>query len=147
MRVFADVPLATGDLATDRARPETLAPQESRGLPGGGQSADPARHRSPVARDRVAFQRWQHSCQVVVELLRVRLARAIYGHSNFIGYGSRVNPPIHIIVERGRVTLEGVVDSEVDRVLARSIAASFLTFEVKNELKTAAEAQDELERL
>ena len=29
------------------------------------------------------------------------------------------NPPIHIIVERGRVTLTGVVQSEVDRMLAR----------------------------
>jgi hyperosmotically inducible periplasmic protein len=79
--------------------------------------------------------------------LRVRLARAIYGHSNFIGYGSQANPPIHIIVDRGRVTLEGVVNSEVDRMLARSIAGSFLAFEVKNELKTTAEAREELERL
>lgn len=79
--------------------------------------------------------------------LRIRLARAIYGHSNFVGYGSRANPPIHIIVERGRVTLEGVVNSEVDRMLARSIAGSFLAFEVKNKLKTTAEAQEELERL
>lgn len=81
------------------------------------------------------------------DVLRIRLARAIYGHSNFIGMGSRANPPIHIIVERGRVTLEGVVNSEVDRMLARSIASSFLAFDVKNELKTTAEVRQELERL
>ena len=58
-----------------------------------------------------------------------------------------VNPPIHIIVERGRVTLEGVVNSNVERMLARSIATSFNAFEVKNELKTDAEARAELEQL
>jgi osmotically-inducible protein OsmY len=58
-----------------------------------------------------------------------------------------VNPPIHIIVERGRVTLEGVVNSHVDRQLARSIASSFASFELNNELKTDAEVAGELETL
>jgi osmotically-inducible protein OsmY len=58
-----------------------------------------------------------------------------------------VNPPIHVIVEHGRVTLEGVVNSEVDRMLARSIASNFLAFGVKNDLKTEAEVKAELERL
>jgi len=79
--------------------------------------------------------------------LRLRIARAIYGNPNFRPYASMVNPPIHIIVERGRVTLDGVVNSNVDRMLARSIASSFLAFEVKNELKTEKEAQAELEKL
>jgi hyperosmotically inducible protein len=79
--------------------------------------------------------------------LRFQIARAIYGNSNFWTYASMVNPPIHIIVERGRVTLEGVVNSEVDRVMARSIAGSFNAFKVTNNLKTTAEAKAELERL
>ena len=80
--------------------------------------------------------------------LRFRIARAIYGNANFWGYGSRVNPPIHVIVEHGRVTLEGVVNSNVDRMVARSIASSFSSFgPVKNELKTDAEAKAELEQL
>jgi hyperosmotically inducible periplasmic protein len=79
--------------------------------------------------------------------LRFRIARAIYGHSNFRPYASMVNPPIHVIVEHGRVTLEGVVNSNVDRMLARSIASSFLAFDIKNELKTTAEAKAELEKL
>ena len=79
--------------------------------------------------------------------LRLRIARAIYGNSNFWRYGSMVNPPIHIIVESGRVTLEGVVNSNVDRMLARSIASGFGAFSVTNQLKTDAEVAQDLERL
>jgi hyperosmotically inducible protein len=79
--------------------------------------------------------------------LRYQIARAIYNNPHFAGYGSMVNPPIHIIVDRGRVTLEGVVNSDVERMLARSIASSFLSFELKNELKTDAEVKQQLERL
>jgi hyperosmotically inducible periplasmic protein len=79
--------------------------------------------------------------------LRIRIARAIYSNPNFRPFASMVNPPIHVIVERGRVTLEGVVNSNVDRVLARSIASSFLAFDIKNELKTEAEVKQELEKL
>ena len=79
--------------------------------------------------------------------LRYRIARAIYSNPHFARYGSMVNPPIHIIVERGRVTLEGVVNSDVERMLARSIATSFNAFEVNNALRTDAEAREELEKL
>jgi hyperosmotically inducible periplasmic protein len=79
--------------------------------------------------------------------LRLRIARAIYGNSNFWTYGAMANPPIHIIVENGRVTLEGVVNSNVDRMLARSIASGFGAFSVTNNLKTDAEAAKDLERL
>ena len=79
--------------------------------------------------------------------LRFQLARAIYSNPNFRPFASMVNPPIHIIVEHGRVTLEGVVNSQVDRMLARSIATGFLSFDVKNDLKTEAEVKAELEKL
>ena len=79
--------------------------------------------------------------------LRYSIARAIYGSPHFVGYGTMVNPPIHIIVDRGRVTLEGVVNSNVERMLARSIATSFNAFEVRNELKTDAEVKEQLEKL
>lgn len=78
--------------------------------------------------------------------LRFRIARAIYGHSLFWNYASMVNPPIRIIVNRGRVTLEGVVHSNVERQLARSLATGFGEFEVKNALKTDAEVREALER-
>lgn len=79
--------------------------------------------------------------------LRFRIARAIYGNSSFWQYAAMVNPPIHIVVERGQVTLTGVVNSEVERMLARSLAAQFGAFSVTNELKTDAEAKEALERI
>lgn len=71
--------------------------------------------------------------------LRYRIARSIYGNANFWNYAVMANPPIHIVVEGGRVTLTGVVQSEVDRALARSLAGQFGAFSVKNDLKTDAE--------
>lgn len=79
--------------------------------------------------------------------LRYQIARAIYGNPMFVNYASMVNPPIHIIVDRGRVTLEGVVNSNVERMLARSIATSFLAFDVTNALQTDKEAKERLEKL
>jgi hyperosmotically inducible protein len=78
--------------------------------------------------------------------LRYRIARSIYGHSNFWNYAIMPNPPIHIVVERGRVTLTGVVGSEVDRMLARSLASQFGAFSVTNALKTDAEMREALEK-
>jgi hyperosmotically inducible protein len=71
--------------------------------------------------------------------LRQRLARAIYGNANFSTYAMMANPPIHIIVERGRVTLTGVVQSNVDRMLARTLATQPGVMSVVNDLKLARE--------
>jgi hyperosmotically inducible protein len=71
--------------------------------------------------------------------LRTRIARAIYGHSAFWQYGARANPPIHIIVKNGHVTLTGVVQNSVDRALARSLAVGRGELSVTNELRTDAE--------
>jgi osmotically-inducible protein OsmY len=79
--------------------------------------------------------------------LRYRIARAIYGNPNFWNYAAMVSPPIHIVVERGHVTLTGVVQSSVERVLARSLASSFGAFSVTNELKTDAEMKALLEQV
>jgi hyperosmotically inducible protein len=78
--------------------------------------------------------------------LRFHIARAIYGHSLFWNYANMANPPIRIVVNRGRVTLEGVVQSNVERMLARSLASGFNAFEIKNSLKTDAEVREELEK-
>ena len=77
--------------------------------------------------------------------LRFQIARAIYGHSLFWNYAMMVNPPIRVIVNHGRVTLEGVVQSNVERMLARSLASGFGAFEVRNELKTDAEMREGVE--
>jgi hyperosmotically inducible protein len=79
--------------------------------------------------------------------LRHRISRAIYGNSAFWHYAAMANPPIHIVVENGRVTLAGVVQSNVERMLARSLATSFGAFSVKNELKTDAEMKALLEKI
>jgi hyperosmotically inducible protein len=78
--------------------------------------------------------------------LRYAVARAIYGSSAFWHYASMVNPPIHIIVEGGRVTLTGVVASNVERMMARSLATSFTALSVTNDLKTDQEMKALLDR-
>jgi hyperosmotically inducible protein len=50
--------------------------------------------------------------------LRVALFRAIYQYPALQKYELGVQKPIRIIVKSGRVTLEGVVDSEADKNLA-----------------------------
>ena len=80
------------------------------------------------------------------EELRYSVARAIYGSSAFWHYASMANPPIHIIVEHGRVTLTGVVASNVERKLARALATSFNAFAVTSELKTDEEMRALLDR-
>jgi len=77
--------------------------------------------------------------------LRFRIARAIYSHSLFWNYAAMANPPIRVVVNHGRVTLEGVVQSNVERMLARSLASGFGAFDVKNDLKTDAEVRESLE--
>jgi osmotically-inducible protein OsmY len=79
--------------------------------------------------------------------LRYIISRSIYGNPSFWRYASMVNPPIHIVVDRGHVTLTGVVQSNVDRMLARSLATSSGAFSVKNELKTDAEVEAALESI
>jgi osmotically-inducible protein OsmY len=78
--------------------------------------------------------------------LRYRIARSIYSNSSFWTYASMANPPIHIIVENSRVTLTGVVQSNVERMLARSLATQFGALSVTNNLKTDAEVQALLEK-
>ena len=76
--------------------------------------------------------------------LRYRIARSIYNNSNFWNYAIMPNPPIHIVVEHGRVTLTGVVQSNVDRMLARSLATQFGALSVTNALRTDAEVGDDV---
>jgi osmotically-inducible protein OsmY len=55
--------------------------------------------------------------------LRVVIATAIYRDPAFMNY-SMVDPPVHVIVNRGHVTLTGVVRSQLERIKAESIARS-----------------------
>jgi len=68
--------------------------------------------------------------------LRRRLFRAIYGYPALEKYELGVQKPIRIIVTRGRVTLEGVVDSDGDKNLAGLRANGVSgTFSVTNNLQ------------
>ena len=68
--------------------------------------------------------------------LRTSIARQIYGDPMFWNYAIQVNPPIHIIVENGRVRLTGVVSSEVERRKAEVIArGTFGVLGVENDLR------------
>jgi osmotically-inducible protein OsmY len=68
--------------------------------------------------------------------IRYAVARQIYGDEVFARYAYRLNPPIHIIVEHGNVTLTGVVSSEVERRKAEMIARStFSVMSVTNKLR------------
>lgn len=73
--------------------------------------------------------------------LRKRVARAIYGNSAFHRYAAMPSPPIHIIVEHGRVTLKGTVPTELDRALARSLAAGQGERSITCALRTEAETR------
>ena len=81
------------------------------------------------------------SVSIYDEELRYRVARAIYGNPSFWSYASMAQPPIHIIVEHGRVTLAGIVASNVERMLARSLATGLGELSVTSALKTDAEVK------
>jgi hyperosmotically inducible protein len=71
--------------------------------------------------------------------LRLEIARAVYGDPNFLYYRNQPIPPIHIIVDNGNVTLEGVVASELDKIRAGQdarLAATFFNF--KSDLRVEA---------
>jgi hyperosmotically inducible protein len=75
--------------------------------------------------------------------LRVRLARAIYGHSSLQRYALDPQAPIRIVVENGRVELAGVVQNKGDRQIAYSQASSVPgVFSVENKLMVASEVTD-----
>ena len=73
--------------------------------------------------------------------LRYRVARSIYGSSTFWRYAARRNPPIHIVVERGHVTLTGVVNNEADKAIAGILASSSGAFSLRNDLTLAQEVE------
>ena len=71
--------------------------------------------------------------------LRRAVYRAIYSFNGPLHrYSLPPNPPIHIIVKRGHVTLVGVVDSQADRNIAYIRARTVLgSFSVTNNLRVA----------
>jgi hyperosmotically inducible protein len=56
--------------------------------------------------------------------LRIRLARAIYGHTSLQRYALDPQAPIRIVVENGKVDLYGVASNEMDKQIAFTQANS-----------------------
>lgn len=70
--------------------------------------------------------------------LRIVLARTIYGQAALNRYALGANPSIRIIVKNGDVTLEGVVDREMDKIIAGMRANGVSNvFHVTNNLRVA----------
>lgn len=71
--------------------------------------------------------------------VRNSIASRIYGDSSFFSYSVQSSPPIHILVENGRVTLAGVVRNEVEKRKAELIARQTPgAFQVNNELQVSS---------
>jgi hyperosmotically inducible protein len=68
--------------------------------------------------------------------IRRQVYNAIYSYGPLFKYGNMSVPPIHIIVRNGRITLDGVVDSEGDKNFAGMRANQVPgTFGVTNNLR------------
>lgn len=75
--------------------------------------------------------------------IRMQVARAVYGYSALSRYGMDPAKPIRISVQRGNVTLFGLVDSQTDKDLAYLRANSVGgVFKVTNELQVEAEGPE-----
>jgi len=74
--------------------------------------------------------------------IRRREARAIFGVDGLSKYSWSAVPPIHIIVDSGRVTLKGVVDNPTDKNMA-NIAANGVpgVFSVTNDLQVVGNSR------
>jgi osmotically-inducible protein OsmY len=75
--------------------------------------------------------------------LRAELYRRIYGDDMFVRYSNWNSPPIRIIVENGRVSLTGVVDSEVEQVRLGMIARGTVAFKVDNHVEVEGQRPKE----
>jgi hyperosmotically inducible protein len=50
--------------------------------------------------------------------LRLQIARSIYRDPSLSRYAIQAIPPIHVIVDNGHVTLEGVVNNDMEKTIA-----------------------------
>ena len=67
--------------------------------------------------------------------LRVKTYRAVYSMPGFERYEIQATQPIRIIVKNGNITLDGVVATQLDKILAEAAARKVsLAFSVTNNL-------------
>src|ERR1051325_309756 len=75
--------------------------------------------------------------------IRQRTYYSVFNTGGLYRYAMGANPSIHIIVNRGHVTLEGVVANKMDKQLAYMAARSVGSFSVTNNLR-AERGENEL---
>ena len=75
--------------------------------------------------------------------LRGQLYGLIYGDDMFARYASWADPPIRIVVENGKVTLTGIVNSPVEQARLGMIARGTLAFKVTNAVEVESERSKE----
>ena len=74
--------------------------------------------------------------------IRVRAYRTLFGTGGLYRYAMGANPSIHLVVNRGHLTLEGVVANEGDKRLANIVANGVPgVFSVTNNLRTDRETR------
>ncbi|MFI5183187.1 MAG: BON domain-containing protein [Vicinamibacteria bacterium] len=73
--------------------------------------------------------------------LRGQLYRRIYGGGNAIlsSFADVATPPVRIVVDNGKITLTGWVNSNVERQVIGNIARQTLAFDVDNRIKVDGE--------
>lgn len=69
--------------------------------------------------------------------LRLQIARSIYRDPSLSRYAIQAIPPIHVIVDNGHVTLEGVVNNDMEKTIAgiRASQAGLSFGQVVNNLR------------
>lgn len=78
--------------------------------------------------------------------LRSQVFQRIYGDPMFERWAGVPDPPVRVFVARGRITLAGLVGSNVEKVTAGNIARGTLGFSVSNQLQVEGEARRKEDR-
>jgi hyperosmotically inducible protein len=86
---------------------------------------------------------WVQRVSISDAELRRQLANAIYRNSLFDRYAIQPNPPIHIVVDGGRVTLTGWVGSPVEQAALGHIARQSWAFSVDNQVKVDGQSPED----
>lgn len=71
------------------------------------------------------------------DVLRLNLARQIFSHPSFERFSGMINPPFHILVHNGIVTLIGYVQSQIEMIEIQQIVSQTQgILRVENKLQT-----------
>jgi osmotically-inducible protein OsmY len=78
--------------------------------------------------------------------LRTEVFARIYADPLFERFARQIDPPVRVYVDRGRVTLVGMVGSRVEQQTVGHIARATLAFSVTNLVEIESEAREREER-